>query len=77
MVNFTITITFSARISVNTSNIPNFRLEEIEIEEAGTLAYQGNEVSVKGGTEEDVASRNRKVIVVFVQLYAVWRNHNI
>ena len=34
-------------------------------------------VSVNGGTEENVASRIKKVTGVFVQLYPVWRNHNI
>jgi len=34
-------------------------------------------VSENGGTEEDVASRIKKVTGVFVQLYPVWRNHNI
>ena len=32
---------------------------------------------VSGGTEEDVASRIKKANGVFVQLYSVWRNHNI
>jgi len=30
-----------------------------------------------GGTEEDVASRIKKANGVFVQMYPVWRNHNI
>jgi hypothetical protein len=34
-------------------------------------------VSEKGGTEEDVAIRIKKVNSVFVQLYPVWINHNI
>jgi hypothetical protein len=34
-------------------------------------------VSENGGTEEDVASRIKKANGVFVQLYPVWRNHNI
>jgi hypothetical protein len=34
-------------------------------------------VSLNGGTEEDVASRIKKANGVFVQLYPVWRNHNI
>jgi hypothetical protein len=34
-------------------------------------------VSKTGGTEEDVLSRNKKANGVFVQLYPVWRNHNI
>jgi len=34
-------------------------------------------VSENGGTEEDVASRIKKPNGVFVQLYPVWRNHNI
>jgi len=34
-------------------------------------------VSVNGGTEEDVASRIKKENGIFVQLYPVWRNHDI
>jgi hypothetical protein len=34
-------------------------------------------VAVNGGTEEDVASRIKKANGVFVQLYPVWRNHNM
>jgi hypothetical protein len=34
-------------------------------------------VSVNGGTEEDVARRIKKANGVFIQLYPVWRNHNI
>jgi hypothetical protein len=34
-------------------------------------------VSVNEGTEENVASRIKKVTGVFVQLYPVWRNQNI
>ena len=34
-------------------------------------------MSESGGTEEDVASRIKKAISVFVQLYPVWRNLNI
>jgi hypothetical protein len=34
-------------------------------------------VSKTGGTEEDVSSRDKKANGVFVQLYPVWRNHNI
>jgi hypothetical protein len=62
---------------VNTSNIQKFRLEETEIEEAGYFVYLGSVVSEKGGTEEDVESRIKKVNGVFVQLYPVWRNHSI
>jgi hypothetical protein len=62
---------------VNTSNIQKFRLEETEIEEVGSFVYLGSAVSVNGGTEEDVASRIKKANGVFVQLYPVWRNHNI
>jgi hypothetical protein len=32
---------------------------------------------VNGGTEEDVASRMKIANGVFVQLYPVWRNHDI
>jgi len=64
-------------IRVNTSNIQKFRLEETEIEEVGFFVYLGSVVSVYGGTEEDVASRIKKANGVFVQLYPVWRNHNI
>ena len=62
---------------VNTSTIQKFRLEETEIEETGYFVYVGSVMSEKGGTEEDVASRIKKVNGVFVQLYPVRRNHNI
>ena len=47
------------------------------IPEIGSFVYLGSVVSVNGGTEEDVASRIKKANDVFVQLYPVWRNHNI
>jgi hypothetical protein len=50
---------------VNTSNIQKFRLEETEIEEVGSFVYLGSVVSENGGTEEDVASRIKKVNGVF------------
>jgi hypothetical protein len=62
---------------VKTSNIQKFRVDETEIEEVGSIVYLGSVVSVNGGTEEAVASRIMKVNGVFVQLYPVWRNHNI
>ena len=62
---------------VNTSNIEKFRFEETEMDEGGLFVYLGSVVSVNGGTEEDVASRIKKANGVFVQLYPVWRNHNI
>ena len=61
---------------INTSNMQKFRLEETEIEEAGSFVYLGSVVSESGGTEEDVASRTKKANGVFVQLYPVWRNLN-
>jgi len=42
-----------------------------------TIVYLGRMVSVNGWTEENVASRIKKANGVFVQLYPVWRNHNI
>jgi hypothetical protein len=60
---------------VNTSNILKFRMDETEIE-VGSFVYIGS-VSVNTGTEEDVASRIKKANGVFVQLYPVWRYHNI
>ena len=62
---------------VNTSNTQKFGLEEMEIEEAGSFEYLGSVVSESGRTEEDVASRIKKANRVYVQLYPVWRNHNI
>jgi len=64
-------------MSVNTSNMQKFRLEEMDIEEVGSFVYLGSVVSESGGTEEDVASRIKKANGVFVQLYPVWRNLNI
>jgi hypothetical protein len=34
-------------------------------------------MSKTGGTEEEVLSRIKKANGVFVQLYPIWRNHNI
>ena len=51
-----------------------FGLEETEIEEAGSFVYPGSVVSGSRGTEEDVASRIKKVNGVLVQLYPAWRN---
>ena len=34
-------------------------------------------MSVNGRTEKDIASRIKKANGIFVQLYPVWRNHNI
>jgi len=62
---------------VNTTYTQKFRLENTEIEKVGSFVYLGSVVSENGGTEEDVASRIKKVNGVFVQLYPVWRNHNI
>ena len=62
---------------INTSNIQKFRVEETEIEEVGSFVYLVSVVSVNGGMEEDAASRIKKANGVFVQLYPVWRNHNI
>jgi hypothetical protein len=52
-------------------------VEETETEEVGSYVYVRSVVSMNGGTEEDVASRIKKANGVFVQLYPVWRNHNI
>jgi len=46
-----------------------FRVDETEIEEVGSFVYLGSVVSVKGGTEEDVASRIKKANGVFVTCY--------
>ena len=62
---------------VNTSNTPKFRLGNTEIEEVRSFVYLGSVVSENGRTEEDVGSRIKKENGVFVQLYPVWRNHNI
>jgi hypothetical protein len=51
--------------------------KETEIEEVGSFVYLGSVVSVNGGTVEDIDSRIKKANDVFVQLYPVWRNHNI
>jgi hypothetical protein len=34
-------------------------------------------MSVNGRTEKDIASRIKKANGIFVQLYPIWRNHNI
>jgi hypothetical protein len=62
---------------VNTSNTQKFSLADTEIEEVESFVYLGSVVSKTGGTEEDVSSRIKKANGVFVQLYPIWRNHNI
>jgi len=52
-------------------------VEETEIEEDGSFVHLGSVGSVNGGTVEDVDSRIKKAYGVFVQMYPVWRNHNI
>jgi len=64
-------------MTVNTSNMQKFGLEEMEIEEVGSFVYLESVVSVRRVTDEDVASRIKKANGVFVQLYPVWRNLNI
>jgi len=64
-------------MSVNPSNIQKFKVNETEIEEVGSFVYLGSVVLVNGETVEDVGSRIKKANGVFVQLYPVWRNHNI
>jgi glycine/serine hydroxymethyltransferase len=59
---------------VNTSNIQKFGVDETEIEEVGSFVCVESVVSVKGGTEKEVASRIKTANGVFVQLYPVWRN---
>jgi hypothetical protein len=59
------------------SNIQKFRVDKTEIEEVGSFVYLGSVVSVNGETEQGVASRIKKANGVFVQLYPVWRNHNV
>jgi hypothetical protein len=61
----------------NTSNTQKFSLEDTEIEEVESFVYLGSVVSKTGGTEEDVSSGIKKSNGVFVQLYPIWRNHNI
>ena len=52
-------------------------MDETEIEEVGSFVHLGSVVSVNGGKEEGVASRIKEANGVFVQLYPLWRNHNI
>jgi hypothetical protein len=64
-------------MTVNMSNIQKFKVDETEIENAGSFVYFGSVVSVNGGTEGDVASRIKEANCVFVQLCPVWGNHSI
>jgi hypothetical protein len=62
---------------VNTSNTQKFSLEDTEIEEVESFVCLGSVVSKTGGTEKDVSSRIKKANGLFIQLYPIWRNHNI
>jgi len=77
LVGLQININKTKGIRVNITNMQIFRLEETEIEEAGSFVQLGSVVSESGGTERDVASRIKKANGVFVQLYSVWRNLHI
>jgi hypothetical protein len=72
-----ININTAKGMRVTTSNTQKFRLDETEIEEVESFVHLGSVVSEKERTEEDVASRIKEANEVFVQLYPVWRNHNI
>jgi hypothetical protein len=50
---------------------------EKEIEQVDSFTYLGSTVSKDRGADEDVRSRIRKANGAFIQLYSVWRNHNI
>jgi hypothetical protein len=77
LVGLSININKTKGVRVNTPNMQKDRLEEKEIEDAGSFVYLGSVESKSGGTEEDVASRMKKANGLFVQLYLVWRNLNI
>jgi hypothetical protein len=64
-------------VRVNTSNTQKFSLEDTEIEEVESFIYLGSVVPKTGGTEEYVSGGIKKANGVFVQLYPIWRNHNI
>jgi hypothetical protein len=72
-----ININKTKEMRVNTSSTQKFSLEDTGIEEAESFVYLGSVVSKTRGTEEDVSSRIKKANGVFVQLYPIWRNHNI
>jgi len=77
LVGLHININKMKRMRVDVSNVQKFRLEEMEIEKAGSFVNLGSLVSESEGTEEVVASRIKKANGVFVQLHPVWRNLNI
>ena len=68
LVGLHININKTKGMRVNTYNMQKFRLEEMEIEEVGYFVYLGSVLSESGRTEEDVASRIKKAIGVFVIL---------
>jgi hypothetical protein len=72
-----INISKTKGLRVNTANTQKFSLEDTEIEEVESFVYLGSVVPKTGGTEEDVSSIIKKANGVFVQLYPIWRNHNI
>jgi hypothetical protein len=54
-----------------------FVLDRQEIEEVDQFCYLGSLVNKQGGASEDVKSRVKKANGAFVQLYPLWRSHNI
>jgi hypothetical protein len=63
--------------TVNATVSEKLFIYEKEIEQVDSFTYLRSIVSKDGGADEDVGSRIRKAIGSFIQLYPVWRNHNI
>ena len=55
LVGLHIDISNTKGMTVNTSNMQNFSLEETEFDEFGSIVCLGSVVSESGGTEEDVS----------------------
>lgn len=67
-------------ISINAKNTQPLILEGEDIEEVERFLYiLGNYHIDRGGAEDDVKlkARIRKSNVAFIQLYPIWRYHNI
>jgi hypothetical protein len=71
-----INVNKTKEMKVNATVGEKLFIYEKEMEQIDSFTYLGSIVSKDGGAD-DIWSRMRKAKGAFIQLYPVWRNHNI
>jgi hypothetical protein len=72
-----ITVNKTKEMRANTTVGKKLFIYEKEIKQVDSFTYLESTVSKDGGADEDIRRRIRKANGAFIQLYPVWRNHNI